>query len=319
MRIALGQERILFGFFQAKKFQIVVMMTVAVVIPVFNRTELLPRAVESVLAQTSKPTELVVVDDGSDERYGATRERLEAAGFRWLDLGRNQGVAAARNAGAALTSSEWIAFLDSDDEWHPEKLARQLAWHDDNPDVRISQTRENWVRNGVPVTKPDHWEPVENEMAGASRRRCMIGPSCVMMRRDLWSEAGGFDPRFRVCEDYELWLRITASNPVGLVDGEALVTKYGGHRDQLSATTPALDRHRIVALLEMLCRGGMNEDDRADVIAVIVEKADIVATGAEKRGEVSRADFYRRLADANPEGLGASPESFRAEAWSMLT
>lgn len=295
------------------------MMTVAVVIPVFNRAELLPRAVESVLAQTFRPTELVVVDDGSNERYGATREKLEAAGFRWLELSRNQGVAAARNAGAALTSSEWIAFLDSDDEWHSEKLARQLAWHEANPEVRISQTRENWVRSGVPVNKPDHWEPVESDMAGASRRRCMIGPSCVMMRRDLWSEVGGFDPRYRVCEDFELWLRITALNRVGLVDGEALVTKYGGHRDQLSTTTPALDRYRIVALLEMLGRGGMKEDDRIDIIAVIGEKANIVAKGAEKRGEVVRADFYRRLADLKPEGLGFFLDSFRAEAWGMLT
>jgi len=295
------------------------MTSVAVVIPVFNRAQILPRAIGSVLAQTCKPAEFVVVDDGSDEDPGSCRQRMEEAGYRWLSLDRNQGVAAARNAGAAATSSEWIAFLDSDDEWAPEKLERQLAWHERNPEVRISQTRERWVRNEMPVAKPVHWEPLEEGVVRASRRRCMIGPSCVMIRRDLWDESGGFDERFRVCEDFELWLRITASNRVGLVDGEALVTKFGGHKDQLSLTTSALDRHRIVALLEFLCLRDMREDDRTDIIEVIREKAVIVAQGAGKRGDRVRESFYRSLAEFDPAGSAVSIDTFRAEAWDMIS
>ncbi|MEQ1839904.1 MAG: glycosyltransferase family A protein, partial [Verrucomicrobiales bacterium] len=287
------------------------MTGIAVVIPVFNRATLLPRAVESVLAQTCRPQELVVVDDGSDDDAGTARARIEASGYRWLSLDWNQGVAAARNAGVRATSTKWIAFLDSDDEWQSEKLERQLAWHERHPEVRISQTREKWERNGAPVAKPIHWEPVEEEMVKASRRRCMIGPSCVMIRRDLWDETGGFDERFRVCEDFELWLRITASNRVGLVDGEALVTKFGGHQDQLSITTPALDRHRIVALLEFLNGGDVSEEDRADIIEVIKEKAVIVANGAGKRGDRVRENFFRSLSVFDHPGSKGLIDSFR--------
>jgi len=295
------------------------MTEIAVIIPVYNRANILPRAVESVLSQTYRPIELVVVDDGSDEEAGIARQRIEGAGFRWLSLNRNLGVGAARNAGVKVTSSEWIAFLDSDDVWHPAKLERQLGWHKRNPEVRISQTRENWVRSGAPVTKPIHWEPAEGEMVSSSRRRCMIGPSCVMIRRDLWEETGGFDERFRVCEDFELWLRITSSNRVGLVGGDPLVTKFGGHQDQLSLTTPALDRHRIVALLEFLRSGDISREDRADIILVIKEKAMIVAKGAGKRGERDREGFFRVLAEIDPIELEESVDSLRVEAWNMLS
>lgn len=295
------------------------MKSVAVVIPVFNRPLLLLRAVESVLGQRVRATELIVVDDGSVDDLEPVRQRVLESGFRWIRLNENRGVAEARNVGVANTGSEWIAFLDSDDEWEPDKLERQMAWHELNPIVRISQTREQWVRDGRSVVKPQHWEPVDGDLSRDSRRRCMIGPSCVMMRRDLWEEFGGFDPRFRVCEDFDLWLRITRSTRVGLVGGAPLVKKHGGHSDQLSLTTEALDRYRVLSLLGLLITGDLSTEEGEDIVAVIREKSGIVAGGAAKRGELERETFFRSLQGAELRGDGGELVRLLSEGWRTVS
>lgn len=274
-------------------------MKVAVIIPAYNRGEELLRSIDSLLRQTHLPSEWIVVDDGSETEIAPLRSRIEEAGGKFLALPENRGVAAARNVGVAASSADWITFLDSDDEWFPRKLEQQLAWHLQHPGIRISQVQEQWVRDGKLIRKPSGWEQRGGELFELALRQCVIGPSCVMMRRDLWDEHGGFDERFRVCEDYELWLRITRKEPIGLVGGGPLVTKHGGHRDQLSATTPALDRFRILALLKLLGEGDLLEIDRSRVIAMIREKAGIVAQGAEKRGNSSRAALCRALSQAD--------------------
>ncbi|MEX2578696.1 MAG: glycosyltransferase family A protein [Verrucomicrobiales bacterium] len=274
-------------------------------IPAFNRRRFLKRAIDSVLAQTGVAFHLTVVDDGSTDDLSELRKKVEGEGHRWLSRRTNGGPAAARNDGAASTDTAWIAFLDSDDEWGPTKLERQWNWHRDHPRARLSQVRETWIRNGAAVNKPARWEPEEGDLFADSVERCAIGPSCVMMRRDLWEESGGFDERYRVCEDYELWLRVARSDAVGLVPGAALVRKHGGHPDQLSTTTPALDRYRVVALLECWLRGGLSEERREAVEDGIRRKAGILAQGASKRGLEERAAFYGELAGTDLKGLGA--------------
>ena len=225
----------------------------------------------------------------------------EIYGGKWLSFSENLGVSAARNAGAGQTSARWLCFLDSDDRWMPEKLERQLMWHKENPTVRISQVEEAWIRNGELVKKPDGWKPSAGDNFSQAVERCAISPSAVMMRRDLWEEQGGFDEGFRVCEDYELWLRITNEEPVGLVDeGCALVEKHGGHSDQLSAY-PAMDRHRVAILLRFLASFELPADKRELVRRAIREKAKIVAVGAAKRGNVIREKLFAELGDLPDE------------------
>jgi len=269
----------------------------AVVIPVHNRPVSLLRALESIRAQSRAVAECVVVDDGSTESLENSRRFLEKeiSGGKWLRFSENLGVSAARNAGVVLTSAKWICFLDSDDCWMPEKLERQLAWHAENPAVRISQVEEAWIRNGQRVNKPDEWKPGEGDIFSKAVERCAISPSAIMMRRDLWEEQGGFDEEFRVCEDYELWLRITDGEPVGLVEGgNALVEKHGGRSDQLSAY-PAMDRHRVAILLRFLGSTDLPSDKRELVCRAIREKAKIVAMGAAKRGNVGREKLFAEL------------------------
>lgn len=269
--------------------------SVTVIIPAFNRKRRLKEAIKSVLNQTFTDYSLAVVDDASTEDLGDCRNLVVDSGHHWIESQTNQGPAATRNEGAAAVPGDWVTFLDSDDTWHPEKLARQFSWHEQNPDCRISQVIENWVRNGARFSKPTHLQQPEGHIFAECVDRCAIGPSCVMIRRDLWDDSGGFDPWFRVCEDYELWLRIAVKEKVGLVNGEALVEKHGGHSDQLSTSVPALDRFRLVALAMFLNHPKCCKTNRELVIKAIEQKAKILAKGAARRDRSEWETFFNEL------------------------
>lgn len=284
---------------------------VGVIIPVFNRSEKLFRAVESVLSSGDVNFQLLVVDDASTEDLSPLQDFVKSRGQRWIRLETNEGPAGARNRGVAELEADWICFLDSDDYWFPEKLSAHIEWHQSNPEYRISQVEEQWFRQGGVVKKPAHWKQQGGELFEASIQRCSIGPSCVMIRRDLWQECGGFDPRFRVCEDYELWLRIALGEKIGLVPGGPLVCKEGGHSDQLSLTVPAMDRYRVCALLKLLHTGKLDSRQTDMVREGIRSKSTILAQGAEKRGNTSATVFYTALSQ---DEIG-DPASWLVEAW----
>ena len=267
---------------------------VSVIIPVFNRPELLHFAVQSVLAQSFTDYELIVVDDGSGVSLETVRELVESRSGKFVRLESNQGVSAARNAGVALSSGKYLAFLDSDDSWFPEKLARQVKFFERFSHYRLAQCREEWIRNGVLVNQKQRHAMPDGEAFERSLELCVISPSAVILERELFYEVGGFDERFRACEDYDLWLRITCRHPVGLLD-EVLVRKTGGHSDQLSRLEPLLDRYRVLALLKLLAQAVLTPEQRGAVIAKLREKAAIIESGAKKRGLEARAGVYQEL------------------------
>ena len=267
---------------------------VSVIIPVFNRPELLHFAVQSVLAQSFTDYELIVVDDGSSVPLETVRELVESRRGQYLRLESNQGVSAARNAGVALSSGKYLAFLDSDDSWYPEKLARQVKFFETHPHYRLAQCREEWIRNGVLVNQKERHAMPDGEAFERSLELCVISPSAVILERELICQVGGFDERFRACEDYDLWLRITCQHQIGLLD-EVLVRKTGGHSDQLSRLEPLLDRYRVLALLKLLAQAVLTPEQRGAVIAKLREKAAIIESGAKKRGLEARAGVYQEL------------------------
>jgi glycosyltransferase involved in cell wall biosynthesis len=253
-------------------------------------------AIASVAAQTARDFALVVVDDGStDDSTAAAEAALDGlpAGSRVLRRSA-AGVAAARNAGAAAIDSAWIAFLDSDDLWMPTKLAVQMAWLAERPAYRIAQTGERWLDQGR-HRNPRAWHRKEEQLFPRCLERCLVSPSAVVIRRDLYEALGGFDPAFPVCEDYELWVRIALREPVGLVDAP-LVTKRGGRPDQLSRSTWGLDRYRVAALVKLLATTALSADERAAVLAILRAKCDVLAAGAARRGRDDEAGRYRVLA-----------------------
>lgn len=274
------------------------MPTVGVVVPVRDRAAMVVEAVASVLAQTHRDFALVVVDDGStDGSADAVRDAMTAApaGSRVVRQDA-RGVAAARNEGAAVVDSAWLAFLDSDDLWLPEKLAVQMAWLEARPSYRIGQTGERWIDDGR-HRNPRAWHRKEEWLFPRCLDRCLVSPSAVVIRRDLWEALGGFDASYPVCEDYELWLRVALREPVGLVD-EALVVKRGGHADQLSRSTWGLDRWRVAALVKLLGSGALGADERGAVLAVLRAKCAVLANGAARRGRVDEAERYWSIAEA---------------------
>jgi glycosyltransferase involved in cell wall biosynthesis len=268
---------------------------VAVIIPAYNRAYCLERAIRSVLTQTFGAYKIIVVDDGSTDGTAAlpifdkADERL-----MYVRQEKNRGVSAARNAGVQHSDTPWIAFLDSDDQWHPDKLQRQVAWLENHPDCRIMQTREIWIRNGRRVNAPRTHEKTAGDIFTPSLDRCMITPSSVILQRSLFDEAGGFDESFPACEDYDLWLRITCRHRVGLID-ECLLTRYGGHGDQLSSSVPVLDKFRIRSIINLLQGSLPDERQRAVARSVVCRKAAIVANGCLKRGNREEYERYAEI------------------------
>ncbi len=266
---------------------------VTVVIPTFDRAAVLPRAVDSALAQRGADFRILIADDGSTDGTAEALERYAAdPRVRVLRLPHG-GVCRARNAAVAESRSPLIAFLDSDDEWLPGKLAAQVKLLEETG-LAICQTEEIWIRNGVRVNPPAHYVKQAGDIYAASLRHCMVTPSSVLMTRALFEEAGGFNPEFPACEDFEMWLRITWRRQVGLIP-KPMMVRYGGHSDQLSTRYPAQDRFRIRALALLLDAVPLDAHRKSLALAALEEKLRIYQAGCEKRGKLEDAAWCREI------------------------
>lgn len=277
--------------------------TVSVVIPTRDRAALVGRAIASVLAQKRPADEVVVVDDGSTDGTEAA-----VAGFPGVRYERTapRGVSAARNHGLEIASGDWIAFLDSDDEWLPEKLEVQLSALAAEPEHLVCHTDEIWIRDGRRVNPRRRHAKHGGWIFRHCLPLCAISPSAVVVHRSVFDRVGVFDEELPACEDYDLWLRVAAVYPVLYVDRK-LVRKHGGHADQLSRTVEALDRYRIRALEKVLASGILGPADRTAAEATLAEKVAIYADGALKRGRVDEVRRLRRkLAGAATEPAAAA-------------
>lgn len=161
----------------------------------------------------------------------------------------NMGVSTARNNGVMMASHEWVAFLDSDDTWHPKKLAFQVAHHKKNPDSLVSYTDEVWIRNDKVWPVPKKFHKPQKVLIENSLDYCNIAPSSVMIKKEYFERLGGFDEAMEVCEDYDLWLRLLKEGTIELVP-QKLINKYGGADDQLSQKHKYLDRWHVRALFK---------------------------------------------------------------------
>ena len=264
---------------------------VSVVIPTFNRWPLVAEAVNSVLAQSYRDFEVIVVDDGSTD---ATASQLAKLASRLkLFVTERRGVSAARNFGVSQSRGRYIAFLDSDDLWLRRKLERQTRFMDEHPEFHICQTDEIWIRKGVRVNPRAIHQKTSGDIFKRSLELCLVSPSAVMMTRALFDRTGGFDEAFPVCEDYDLWLRISAQHQVALVP-DRLTIKRGGHADQLSRSVWGMDRYRILALQKLL-RSNLDRSRQAAAFKMLRQKVAIVAAGARKRGREQDAQSLEAM------------------------
>lgn len=265
---------------------------VSVIIPTYNRGWIIKEAVDSVLSQNFVDFELIVVDDGSTDN---TRDILDAYKndikvFRY----NNQGVSAARNRGIAQASGKFIAFLDSDDLWMPNKLSMQVDFFNTNKEALICQTEEIWIRNNVRVNPKKRHKKLSGMIFEPSLCLCMVSPSAVMIKRELFEAVGLFDESLPACEDYDLWLRISSGYPVYLID-TPLIIKRGGHDDQLSQA-PGLDKYRIQAIKKIIESNVLSTKQYRLAVKTLKEKCYIYANGCLKRNRKDEALLYTNLA-----------------------
>ncbi len=265
----------------------------SIILPTYNRAHLLKRAIDSVKIQSHTNWELIIIDDGSSDNTVELMEQYNNdTRIKYVTI-THSGVSAARNHGVTLVTASQLAFLDSDDEWLPEKLRKQHQYFKET-DYQIHQSREIWIRNGTRVNPPAHAKKYAGDLFSVSLERCMITPSSVVMTREVWNEFGGFDTHYPACEDYELWLRISAKYPIGLLD-EDLLIRYGGHADQLSSAYPAMDYFRLQALEKLLDSNKLSLDQRSQTLQVLQEKLRIYSLGCVKRSKTEELAWCDRL------------------------
>ena len=261
---------------------------ISVIIPAFNRAHTLPKALDSVLSQTLKPREIIVVDDGSTDETNAVLANYPGLCIISQD---NRGVSAARNVGIEKAGGDWIAFLDSDDEWLSDKLEKQ--WDAIcNDDKLICHTDEIWIRNGQRVNPMKKHKKFGGIIYERCLPLCVISPSSVMIHRSVFKDVGVFDESLEVCEDYDLWLRICAKYSVLFID-EPLIVKYGGHEDQLSRKHWGMDRFRVKALEKVIASGVLNDEDEKETVNMILQKCGIIINGMKKRGNNDEAEKWQ--------------------------
>ena len=252
----------------------------SVIIPSFNRAKYLTRAIESVLSQTHIANEIIVIDDGSTDQTKALIEKNYQNQIRY-HYQNNQGVSAARNTGIKMATSNWIAFLDSDDAWHPKKIATQAQQLQTNSKLLISHTNEVWYRHGVHFNQHKKHQKKGGFIYEHCLPRCAISPSSVLIHRTVLNTVGLFDETLPACEDYDLWLRITSQFEIGYIDKQYTI-KYGGHEDQLSQRYWGMDRFRIQALHKILQSKTLNDQQIASTQLMLNRKIAILKKGAIK-------------------------------------
>ena len=255
-------------------------MKISVIIPTFNRKKTLERAIQSVIDQSLSPFEILIIDDGSNDGTEQwVKENFQNIKYIYQN---NHGVSSARNTGIENAHGDWVAFLDSDDEWLPNKLYEQVKAIDSNPEMKFFHTNEIWIRNGVRVNQMKKHKKYGGYIFEKCLDICRVSPSSVLIQKEVFDNIGIFDESLRVCEDYDLWLRITSKYPVVFLD-IPLIYKYGGHADQLSKVNDGIESYRIQSLEKIIKSGFLSNEQKVMAVNALVNKMKIYSKGLEKR------------------------------------
>lgn len=262
--------------------------SISVIIPSYNRAHCLSAALDSVLQQSLHATEIILVDDGSDDQ---TKELMSShyPQVKYLQQ-NNRGVSAARNLGIQHSHCEWIAFLDSDDRWQTNKLEKQVSSLTAQPEYKICHSDEIWIRNGVRVNPMNKHAKRGGYIFEHCLPRCAISPSSVVLHKSVFEEFGLFDESLPACEDYDLWLRLTARLSI-LYLSDKLVIKYGGHEDQLSRQHWGMDRFRVRALKKIYDSDHLDPQQKQLVSNCLASKLSVLNKGAKKHGNTELLQY----------------------------
>jgi len=268
---------------------------VSVIIPTHNRAGSLEYAIQSVLSQSRPPLEIIVVDDGSTDATASAVSKYYDGTVRY-HYQPNHGVSHARNTGIQLARGNWIALLDSDDRWLPDKLQQQVSALLKHPELEFCHSDEIWVRHGRRVNPKVCYKKYGGWIFEKCLTRCTISPSSVLMKKNIFSQLGGFDESLPACEDYDFWLRYCSQYPVLYVD-MPLLLKFGGHRDQLSMRYLGMDQFRLKALLKLLVNNKLSNEQQTAVKSMFMSKYKILRQGAEKHNNRKLLQLCQSMVD----------------------
>ncbi|HCW92828.1 MAG TPA: glycosyl transferase [Flexistipes sinusarabici] len=224
-------------------------MAVSVVIPVYNRASSIKDAVESVFLQKYPDIEIIVVDDGSDEKVNKNL-RPYMSRIKYIRAENNRGVSAARNLGIDRASGDYIAFLDSDDLWLPGKLKEQIKLMEKEK-TKVCHTDEFWYKKDRFVNQGTRHEKYGGWIFPLILDICRISPSSIIMHKTVIETAGKFDEHLPVCEDYDFWLRVASKFKISYLPVK-LVVKRAYLNDQLSLNVPYLEYYRLLSLIKFV-------------------------------------------------------------------
>ena len=277
-------------------------MKISVVIPTYNRKHTLLRALDSVLAQSYQPFEIIVIDDGSSDgtidmiksKYPSLKLLESLKLSKSLKGYSPKGVSIARNVGIKKSKGDWISLLDSDDEWVPDKLIKQVQLLKKNEELLFCHTNEIWIRNGIRVNQHKKHQKYGGYIFKECLDICRISPSSALIHKSIFEDIGLFDESLKVCEDYDLWLRIALRYSFKFLS-DKLIVKRGGHEDQLSHKFWGMDRWRVYALEKLLRGDDLNPEQRSWVTEMLIEKSGVLIQGFAKRDKNEEAEVYRNL------------------------
>lgn len=278
------------------------MTTLSAIIPTFNRTGYLELAMESVLKQTVSVDEMIIVDDGSTDD---TRKIVESfkrsthsTAIHYL-YQENKGPAAARNIGISFSNCDFVAFLDSDDQWVKRKIEKQFTSLLKSPEYDISHSGEKWFRRGEHLNQKKKHLPQHGDIFTQCLGLCAVGMSTVIANKNIFSEYGLFDETMPCCEDYDFWLRVSAFNEF-LLFNESLTIKNGGRDDQVSSIYKVgMDTFRIFSLEKLLFGNGpaLTGDKYKLISNELIRKCRIYGNGCMKHNKISEGQSYLDKAD----------------------
>jgi len=223
---------------------------VSVVMPAYNAADTITRAIVSARAQEYRPIQIIIVDDASTDETCTTVEALAGDYLTLVRQPVNGGVARARNVALARATGEFVAFLDADDEWLPEKIGRQVAAMRDNPRCTVVGHDGTCF---VPPDKVIRYHTMSSPRPGPDAWRTLLKRNflptpTVMVRRKDVLEIGGFDPSLVVGEDLDLWIKLALRGEVEVVSGQ-LVNIYS-RPEGLMRSTPAGERDYVLPMIE---------------------------------------------------------------------
>ncbi len=226
-----------------------------------HRYNLLLDAIESILKGTELPSELIIVLDVEENIFEDYKYLLlknltlydYSISIRIEKNIRKKGPAGARNYAISIANNLYLAFLDSDDLWHKEKLYYQWKFMQKRPFLKASHTKELWLKNNQIVNTPKRLESGTGKFLLEAMRNCLISMSSILIKKEVFEEIGDFDENLLAAEDYDFWLRYLIKYPIGLVpdiDNHPPTIKRSGQWIQTSATKN-IDVYRMYALLKI--------------------------------------------------------------------